>query len=117
MAQRALREQRVRRDQFPDNRAVRISVLAIGRENAPTGKEWDVGIERSLLIDRARHFEIVRAAKFEILVAVSGRGVHKSRSGFRGNMRARKQRNVEIKAFAAEGMRANQAFATDILHA
>ena len=52
VAQRALREQRVARDQLLDHRAVGVAVLAVGREHALAREERDVRQERAVFAAR-----------------------------------------------------------------
>ncbi len=51
----------------------------------------------------------------EVFAAVAGRGVDETGAGVFGDVLAFKERNVEVVAFAAQGMRADNTFKVTIL--
>ena len=95
MAQRALGEQRAGVDQFLDDRAIGVAVLALGRQDALAGEQRDVRMRTSRLPStmlkasgcrRGIVRDSLRRIKLEVFFAMAGRGVHKAGAGVGGDM-------------------------------
>ena len=126
MAQRALCKQRTGGNQFLDDGAIGIAVLALRRQDAladqrrqPRGRG-----ERTIFRDNVERIRIVRGVtceqrghQFEVFFAMTGRGVHEASAGIGGDVIARKQRYVEFITLRAKGMGRLAPLGLKIAHA
>ncbi len=114
MAQRAFCEQCVRIDQRLDNRAIGIAVLARVRQNALARKQRHMIGIGTIFADHVERIGNVTKRRFVgniqtvIIIAMTGRGVHKACARFSGDMIAGQQAHIKIITLPAQRMRRAQ---------
>ena len=104
MAKRTLRQQLTRVDEFLDDRAVGVAILALGRQDAFAVEEGASqgrtflpstvqGIAVSIPIG---NFVVFGPPEFKVVFAMAGCGMYKTRASVGCHMLAREQRYVEL---------------------
>ena len=80
-----------------------------GLVDVHAGEQRHPGIERAVVADRLRDFQVVAAAEVEVLLAVAGGDVDEAGAGLGGDEVAEQQRRVLLVAAAAQRVGADRA--------
>jgi len=123
MADRAFGEEIAGGDQFLDDGAIGVAILAVWGEDFLACEQRDFVRIRTICRDHIEGIWAVREGfaigeiQMVVVFAMTGRGVNEARAGIGRDMIAGKQRHVEIVALPAQRMRADHAFRIGVANA